>query len=95
MESVLKSVVHCQDNSIIFSGEGNYSGVGRKSIIKIESVEAEVIADAVENGNSLKMTTFIVNQYHKASEYSSVTYSAVRGCFLKLCPQIKPTRRGK
>ena len=77
VESVLRSVLHCQDNSIIFTGEGNYASVGRKSIIKTESVEAEVIADAIENRNSLKMTTHIVNQYRKASEDPSVTYIAV------------------
>mmetsp|Transcript_15236 Transcript_15236/g.32780 ORF Transcript_15236/g.32780 Transcript_15236/m.32780 type:complete len:345 (+) Transcript_15236:78-1112(+) len=60
VKGVMRSVLKCQDDGIPFTAEGNYSGVGRKkkSITEIESVEAEVvgIADAIENGNSLKTT---------------------------------------
>ena len=93
--SVLTNVLYCRKNNIRYDGEGSYASVGRPPIIEVQSVEAEIIADTIENGNSSKMLTYIVNQYRKANDLPSLTLSAVHGCFLRLASMIKLIRRGK
>eukprot|EP00536_Pseudo-nitzschia_multiseries_P008358 jgi/Psemu1/20239/gm1.20239_g len=40
---------------------------------------SETVADSIESGNSVRMSTVIVNKYRKKLELPSFTYSAVRG----------------
>ena len=95
VRNTIRDVVYCQEHCLRYSGDGHYESVGRKTIIKEDSVEAEIIADTMENGNSLKMGAYIVNQYRKTNSKPSVTYSAVHGCFKRLQPQLKLIKRGK
>ena len=60
---VIETVMQCQDNNVQYTGEGNYEAVGRKPIIKSNSIEAEIIADAIESGNSIEMAAYTVNQH--------------------------------
>eukprot|EP00536_Pseudo-nitzschia_multiseries_P013397 jgi/Psemu1/35149/gm1.35149_g len=92
---VCTDVLYCQDNGIFYSGKGNYSTTGRPPIIALDSIEAEIVADSIESGNSVRMSTVIVNKYRKKLELPSFTYSAVRGCMLRLNPLIKTVKRGK
>ena len=78
---VLETVLQCQDNNVQYTGEGNYRSVGRKPIIKSDSIEAEIIADAIESGNSIEMAAYTVNQHREAHDLPSLTYSAVYGCY--------------
>eukprot|EP00536_Pseudo-nitzschia_multiseries_P006045 jgi/Psemu1/14316/gm1.14316_g len=82
-------------NGIFYSGKGNYSTTGRPPIIALDSIEAEIVADSIESGNSVRMSTVMVNKYRKKLELPSFTYSAVRGCMLRLNPLIKMVKRGK
>ena len=95
VQRVLLDVLHCQECEIPYTAEGNYAGVGRPCIILIPSVEAEIIADSMEMGNSLKMSTHVVNLYRKENELGALTQSAVRGCFVRLKPQIRAVKKGK
>eukprot|EP00536_Pseudo-nitzschia_multiseries_P009636 jgi/Psemu1/23785/gm1.23785_g len=93
---VCTDVLYCQDDGIFCcSGKGNYSTTGRHPIIALDSIEVEVVADSIESGNSLRMSTVVVNKYRKKLELPSFTYSAVRGCMLRLNPLIKTVKRGK
>eukprot|EP00536_Pseudo-nitzschia_multiseries_P012708 jgi/Psemu1/32888/gm1.32888_g len=77
---VCTDVLYCQDNGIFHSGEGNYSTTaGSPPIITFNTIETEVIADSIESGNSVQMSTVIVDKYRKKMELPSFTYSAVRG----------------
>eukprot|EP00536_Pseudo-nitzschia_multiseries_P003132 jgi/Psemu1/7022/gm1.7022_g len=58
---VCTDVLYCQDNGIFYSGKGNYSTTGRPPIIALDSIEAEIVADSIESGNSVRMSTVIVN----------------------------------
>eukprot|EP00536_Pseudo-nitzschia_multiseries_P008858 jgi/Psemu1/21667/gm1.21667_g len=68
-----------RENGIFYSGKGNYSTTGRPPIIALNSIEAEAVADSIESGNSVRMSTVIVSKYRKKLELPSFTYSAVRG----------------
>eukprot|EP00536_Pseudo-nitzschia_multiseries_P003424 jgi/Psemu1/7750/gm1.7750_g len=92
---VCTDVLYCQDNGIFYSGKGNYSTTGRPPIIALDSIQAEIVADSIESGNSVRMSTVIVNKYRKKLELPSFTCSAVRGCMLRLNPLIKTVKRGK
>eukprot|EP00536_Pseudo-nitzschia_multiseries_P017905 jgi/Psemu1/53088/gm1.53088_g len=95
VKQVCRDVVLCQQVNLPYTGKGNYQAVGRKCVIPLDSVEAEVIADALESGNSINMSTYIVNQYREKNELPSLTYSAVRGCMNRLKPQILSIKKGK
>ena len=74
---VIETVMQCQDNNVQYTGEGNYEAVGRKPIIKSNSIEAEIIADAIESGNSIEMAAYTVNQHREAHDEPSLTYCRV------------------
>eukprot|EP00536_Pseudo-nitzschia_multiseries_P011034 jgi/Psemu1/27662/gm1.27662_g len=95
VKQVCQDVVVCQHANLPYTGKGNYQAVGRKCVIPLDSVEAEIIADALESGNSINMSTYIVNQYREKNELPSLTYSAVRGCRNRLKPQILAIKKGK
>eukprot|EP00536_Pseudo-nitzschia_multiseries_P013625 jgi/Psemu1/35808/gm1.35808_g len=95
VRQVCQDVVLCQQANLSYTGKGNHQAVGRKSVILLDSVEAEVIADALESANSINMTTYIINQYREKNEFSSLTYSAVRGCMNRLKPQVLAIKKGK
>eukprot|EP00536_Pseudo-nitzschia_multiseries_P008689 jgi/Psemu1/21101/gm1.21101_g len=63
-------------NGIFYNGKGNYSTTGRPPIIALDSIKAEIVADSIESGNSVRMSTVIVNKYRKKLEFPSFTYSA-------------------
>lgn len=87
VRKILSDVVHCQENSIRYTGEGDCKGnSGRKCIIQLGSAEAGIISDAIKNGRTIKDTKYIVNQYREANNLPSVTYHAVYACFGKLKP---------
>ena len=92
---VIETVMQCQDNNVQYTGEGNYEAVGRKPIIKSNSIEAEIIADAIESGNSIEMAAYTVNQHREAHDEPSLTYSAVYRCYKRLQPQVKTVKKGK
>eukprot|EP00536_Pseudo-nitzschia_multiseries_P004383 jgi/Psemu1/9882/gm1.9882_g len=61
VRQVCAEVLHCQDNGFTYTGEGNYGVTGRCPIIALNSPEAELIADLIEYGNSIPLTTNTVN----------------------------------
>eukprot|EP00536_Pseudo-nitzschia_multiseries_P018796 jgi/Psemu1/57374/gm1.57374_g len=58
---VCTDVLYCQNNVIFYSGKGNYSTTGRPPIIALDSIKAEVVAHSIKSGNSVRMSTVIVN----------------------------------
>ena len=49
----------------------------------------------MESGNSIAVTTFIVNQHRSDSTLPSFTMSAVYGCYKRMKPQIRSVQRAK
>ena len=95
IRNVCRDVLQCQEDEIPYDPVRKYKNSGRKPIIAVDSVEAEIIADAIESGNSIKMASHIANKYREEKGRDSLTLSAVTGCFHRLRPEIKPLKRGK
>eukprot|EP00536_Pseudo-nitzschia_multiseries_P019548 jgi/Psemu1/61344/gm1.61344_g len=62
VSQVCTEVLHCVENGTAYTGDGNYSKSGRPPVIAVDTIEAEIIADSIEGGNSIRMTRLIVNQ---------------------------------
>jgi len=88
-------VLECQEASTPCTGSGNYESAGRPALIKNDSIEAQIVADAVESGNSIKASTYILNLFRELNAMESLTYSAVRNCIMRLQPQIKSATKAK
>eukprot|EP00536_Pseudo-nitzschia_multiseries_P007536 jgi/Psemu1/18162/gm1.18162_g len=95
ISQVCTEVLHCVENGTPYTGDGNYSKSGRPPVIAVDTIEAEIIADSIEGGNSIRMTRLIVNQYRRKFQLPALTYWSVRSCMLRLSPQIKAFKRGK
>eukprot|EP00536_Pseudo-nitzschia_multiseries_P016558 jgi/Psemu1/46626/gm1.46626_g len=95
VSQVCTEVLHCVENGTAYNGDGNYSKSGRPPVIAVDTIEAEIIADSIEGGNSIRMTPLIVNQYRRKFQLPALTYWSVRSCMLRLSPQIKAIKRGK
>jgi hypothetical protein len=66
-----------------------------KRIIETNSTEAQIIADAYEDGFSIKATTQIVNMYLLDKNIPFVTCSAVYGLIKRLNPKISAVEKAK
>ena len=53
------------------------SKAGRKAILDVGSVEAQLVADAIEQGTSLKLAHLIVNTHRQQEKLPAVTFSAI------------------
>eukprot|EP00536_Pseudo-nitzschia_multiseries_P007827 jgi/Psemu1/18844/gm1.18844_g len=95
VSQVCTEVLHCVENGTAYTGDGNYSKSGRPPVIAVDTIEAEIIADSIEGGNSIRMTRLIVNHYRRKFQLPALTYWSVRSCMLRLSPQIKAIKRGK
>ena len=64
--------------SVVAKSQFRNVPVGRKPIIKSDSIEAEIIADAIESGNSIEMAAYTVNQHRETHDEPSLAYCRVR-----------------
>ena len=92
---VLNTLIECQKTGVPYAGAGNYAACGRKPLIDLESVEAEIVADSFEGGQTLDFATYNVNTHRESKGLPSLTSSAVYGCFRRMKPQVKKIKRGK
>eukprot|EP00536_Pseudo-nitzschia_multiseries_P011895 jgi/Psemu1/30428/gm1.30428_g len=77
VSQVCTEILHYVDNGTVYTGDGNYSNSGRLPVIAVDSIEAEIIADSIESGNSIHVSRLIVkNQYRRRCELPSLTYWA-------------------
>ena len=63
--------------------------LGRKPILDIDSVEAQILADNLEDGVSIGTCWHIINDHRQQSEKDSVTFSAVYGLLQRMKPQLQ------
>ena len=60
-----------------------------KDIISTESQEAQIIADSIENGDSLCVAWNLANSFRKNENLPSVTQSSVYGCIKRINPVVE------
>jgi predicted flap endonuclease-1-like 5' DNA nuclease len=91
VRQILSQVHHCHCVGTRYTGVRNSDGgLGRKVIIKKTSVEAQIIADAVEDGMSMAMAHIIVNKHCYEADREPFSLSAVRTLILSLAPVVTP-----
>ena len=96
VKRVFSMVLKCQTENIVYKGQGDYDGnCGSKPLIEDTSIWAQIIADSIESGNSISVTTFIVNQHRCDNLMPSFTTSAVYGCYRRMKPKLKSVERAK
>jgi hypothetical protein len=95
VKMVFTHVARCQEDRVPYLGEEINEAVGRKAIINFDSVYAPIIADSIESGNSISITTYIVSLHRKDHSESSFTKAAVYSCYERIQPQVKSVERGK
>ena len=87
----IKRVVECIDlcKSIgeKFDGEIRWAG-GRDTLIQVGSAEPHIIADALEAGNSFRMTVSMVNDYLIKEGKPIVGLTPVYTCCQKMKPKV-------
>jgi hypothetical protein len=96
VREIISQVHHCHCVGVRYTGERNSDGgLGRKVIIKKTSVEAQIIADAVEDGMSMAMAHALVNKHCAEAEQEPFSLSAVRTLILSLEPVVSPLEKLK
>eukprot|EP00536_Pseudo-nitzschia_multiseries_P016795 jgi/Psemu1/47823/gm1.47823_g len=71
---VCTEVLHCVDNGTVYTGDGNYSKSGRPLVIAVDSIEAEIIADSIEGGNSIRMSRLIQGSKNKTDAWCQASF---------------------
>jgi hypothetical protein len=88
---IISQVYHCHCIGTQYTGERITVGeLGRKVIIKKTSVEAQIIADAVEDGMSMAMAHALVNKHCFEAGHEPFSLSAVLTLILLLEPLVTP-----
>eukprot|EP00536_Pseudo-nitzschia_multiseries_P000572 jgi/Psemu1/1330/gm1.1330_g len=71
---VCTEVLHCVENGTPYTGDGNYSKSGRPPVIAVDTIEAEIIADSIEGGNSIRMTRLIQGSKNKTDAWCRASF---------------------
>jgi hypothetical protein len=87
--SLFRNVLACKRDGVTYTGERCVESIlGRPSIIPLNSVEAQIIADSAEDGFGREHTKLQVNQYQKEQNLPSLTTGAIATCIKNLKPNV-------
>ena len=90
IEYILNDVLKCKEYKESYEGfMVVIKKQGAKDIISTESQEAQIIADSIENGDSLCVAWNLVNSFRKNENLPSVTQSSVYGCIKGTNPVVE------
>ena len=93
---ILAQVHACHWSGTQYTGDRKTVGdLSRKVKIKKDSVEAQIIADGVEDGMSMSMAHALVNWHCAKSNQEPFSLSAVRTLILSLDPVVSPLVKTK
>ena len=84
---VLVNVNICYKSGIQYEGKINWGG-GAQSLITLESPEAQIICDSIEQGNSIVMTKLILNNHRMDNDKNLYGYSAIYNCYKSMKPKV-------
>merc|ERR1711935_766923 len=84
----LEDIINCMDEGIAYDPSRKGRGQGRKAIIELDSTDAKSIADCMESGCSIQLTTELLNMKKRKDNEESDSQeqlqqyriSAVYGC---------------
>ena len=93
---IVKEVLLAKADGVKFEPDlKGRSKSGRRSIIDMDSQEAQIIADAVELGMSALTACSFFNYHREVEELPSLCMSAVKTCISKLKPLVEKVKNRK
>eukprot|EP00797_Seminavis_robusta_P022966 Sro371_g128620.1 n/a (448) ;mRNA; f:56434-58025 len=92
---VFEDITKCQTAGTKYRGRRQALGETRPVNIPNDSVEAQIVADVLEDGFSLMQATRQVNHHLKETEQPLVSFSSVWHLSKRLKPLVKPIKRLK
>jgi hypothetical protein len=96
VKPILEDVLECRRKGIPYEGNRRVTQkLGRKPIISIDSIEAQIIADAIEDYLGIRSATQLVNEHRKQQNLVAITKSAVEGLIKRLNPMVQKVERKK
>lgn len=88
IEYILHDYIECKKLGVAYSGERIFSlgsMLGRPPVISLDSIEAQIIVDAIEEGGSIRIAHSMVNEHRRQMELESI-------CNIFRCPKKLPAR---
>ena len=95
IKNILEDVIDCKNKGIRYTGNSKCAKrSGRPTVIKTDSQEAQIIADAAESGSSQRVTWNLVNQHREDKGLPPVTLSAVQSWMRPIVEKIGLRKQG-
>jgi hypothetical protein len=90
IRTVFKDASFCVSEGIRYDGVKNYgTKMGRPVLISTDSMEAQIVANAIESGYSIRTAMELVNEFREGKNQDAHTYSAVYGVYQRLLPKAR------
>jgi hypothetical protein len=81
LEQILEDVVECKRTGEFYSGERKVKAeLGRVPLIDLKSIEAQIIADAMEAGFKDQQALCLINQHCKENGTDAYTLTLIKTC---------------
>lgn len=85
VNDILIDFVKCQEKGEVYQGRGNRGQCGRNPLIELESKEAQIIVNELENNDgSIRSAWKAVNVYREEVKREKLTESAVYGAIARM-----------
>jgi hypothetical protein len=90
IDHILNDVVACKKAGIEYRGSRKIgASVGRRPILRLDSMEAQIIADCFESGFSISLTQWLVYQHRKETQQPSLTQSPIQHLMTRMKPVVR------
>ena len=73
IRGVLEDILRCHEQGVTYTPIRNCPRMGPQPIVSIDSSEAQIIADCVEDGMSISLTLLLVNKHRTETEKIPLT----------------------
>jgi hypothetical protein len=98
INNILNDILYCKRTGTTYQGE-SYTDHAEirldRRLIKLQSTEAQLIADCTEDGLSLRVTSFIVNASQKQACLPDITTSTIYNCIKTMKPIVERVKKSK
>jgi hypothetical protein len=77
---ILEDVLSCKNQGLQYTGLRNITscgGIGRPPLIQLDSMEAELIVDGIEEGQSICNCCYVVNEHRRQEGLTALTLSVI------------------
>jgi len=95
LDSILEDIMACEASGKQYSGHRRTARAFKPCVLATNSVEAQIVADCLEDGFSLVQATNLVNKHRMDNDEDLVSNSAVYSLSKRLQPQVSPIKKLK